>query len=273
MPSPFPGMDPYLESPDWFPDLHGTSSSHERVAPAEPARVLLCPVELSLLAGVHPAARRTRCRGRPSAEKPASGAGAAWPSPSLRTAVPGHHGRDHRARAVQAVLPGDPAAPRQGGPARHRRSKSSARPIRRSATQSREQFMEKQRKTLDSETHLVEIDLLRGGRTPLAVPQGSRRGAGRPVRLPGLDPSVRSTQGFLRLSDLHDSASPRDRDPSLARRPGCAARPSGGLSTGPTMSAPIGREIEYGKDPIVPRLKPEQAEWAADLLKQRRRRA
>jgi hypothetical protein len=21
MPSPFPGMDPYLESPDWFPDL------------------------------------------------------------------------------------------------------------------------------------------------------------------------------------------------------------------------------------------------------------
>src|SRR4051794_28602536 len=22
MPSPFPGMDPYLESPDWFPDLH-----------------------------------------------------------------------------------------------------------------------------------------------------------------------------------------------------------------------------------------------------------
>jgi hypothetical protein len=23
MPSPFPGIDPYLESPDWFPDLHG----------------------------------------------------------------------------------------------------------------------------------------------------------------------------------------------------------------------------------------------------------
>ena len=22
MPSPFPGMDPYLEIPDWFPDLH-----------------------------------------------------------------------------------------------------------------------------------------------------------------------------------------------------------------------------------------------------------
>jgi Protein of unknown function (DUF4058) len=22
MPSPFPGIDPYLESPDWFPGLH-----------------------------------------------------------------------------------------------------------------------------------------------------------------------------------------------------------------------------------------------------------
>ncbi len=22
MPSPFPGMDPYLENPDWFPNLH-----------------------------------------------------------------------------------------------------------------------------------------------------------------------------------------------------------------------------------------------------------
>jgi Protein of unknown function (DUF4058) len=24
MASPFPGMDPYLENPDWFPDLHGS---------------------------------------------------------------------------------------------------------------------------------------------------------------------------------------------------------------------------------------------------------
>jgi hypothetical protein len=35
---------------------------------------------------------------------------------------------------------------------------------------------------------------------------------------------------------------------------------------------PYSREIEYGKDRIVPRLKPQQAAWAADLFKQRRRR-
>jgi hypothetical protein len=35
---------------------------------------------------------------------------------------------------------------------------------------------------------------------------------------------------------------------------------------------PYQREIEYGKYPIVPRLKPEQAEWDAAVLKSRRRR-
>ncbi len=33
MPSPFPGMDPYLESLDWFPDLHD-------ITPARKFRIL-----------------------------------------------------------------------------------------------------------------------------------------------------------------------------------------------------------------------------------------
>lgn len=32
MPSRFPGMDPYLESPDWFPDLHGSLIIHMKGA-------------------------------------------------------------------------------------------------------------------------------------------------------------------------------------------------------------------------------------------------
>src|SRR5262249_50274477 len=35
---------------------------------------------------------------------------------------------------------------------------------------------------------------------------------------------------------------------------------------------PYRREIEYGKDPVVPRLNPEQAEWAASVLKPGKRR-
>jgi hypothetical protein len=36
---------------------------------------------------------------------------------------------------------------------------------------------------------------------------------------------------------------------------------------------PYEREIEYGKDPIVPRLRPDQAEWAKNVLKLRKHRA
>ena len=110
MPSPFPGMDPYLESPDWFPDFHGILITHHGGgAPAEPTPALLRPVELSLLAGAFRAARRPRCRGRPIRAK----ASQAEPRRSgrRRASDPGavdRHGRDDRARAVQAILPGDP---------------------------------------------------------------------------------------------------------------------------------------------------------------------
>ncbi len=32
MPSPFPGMDPFLEHPDFFPDLHAAMSGYLREA-------------------------------------------------------------------------------------------------------------------------------------------------------------------------------------------------------------------------------------------------
>ena len=32
MPSPFPGMDPYLESPEIFPDFHDSYTTHLREA-------------------------------------------------------------------------------------------------------------------------------------------------------------------------------------------------------------------------------------------------
>ena len=51
MPSPFPGMDPYLESPDWFPDLHdGLIFIKGRFKPVYPA--VLCAVPPARLAGL-----------------------------------------------------------------------------------------------------------------------------------------------------------------------------------------------------------------------------
>ena len=43
MPSPFPGMDPYLESPEIFPDVHDSMITYLREAlqASLPARILL----------------------------------------------------------------------------------------------------------------------------------------------------------------------------------------------------------------------------------------
>ena len=252
MPSPFPGMDPYLESPDWFPDLHGSLIiSHERDASAQPARVLLRPVEPSLLAGVHPAAHRTRCRDRPIRGK----ASQAEPGRRRRGRASdgrplGRHGRDHRAWAVQAVLPGDPAAARQGGPdlvtaiEDPQPVQQEGRPPSRANSSSRSS-----RKILEQRDSPGRDRLASRGDVHRWPSRGSRRGEGRPVRLPGLDPSVRSAQGFLRLSDRHDSASPRDRASRSCPATRTCRSTSRRLSTGPTRPAPIGREIEYGKDP------------------------
>ena len=96
-------------------------------------------------------------------------------------------------------------------------------------------------------------------------PEGPGQGQGGPVRLPGLDPSVRSTQGIPRLSDLSSPASSPDRHPTSRRATRMCRSTFRPSSTGPTMLALTDREIEYGKDRIVPRLKPDQAAWAANL--------
>ena len=72
MPSPFPGMDPYLESPDWFPDLHDSlivimKGTLQRSLPEPYYAQSSQRVWLEYSA----AARRTRRRGRPIAPKAA----------------------------------------------------------------------------------------------------------------------------------------------------------------------------------------------------------
>ena len=42
MSSPFPGMNPYLENPDWFPGLHDSLIVFMKGASREPSEHLLC---------------------------------------------------------------------------------------------------------------------------------------------------------------------------------------------------------------------------------------
>ena len=74
----------------------------------------------------------------------------------------------------------------------------------------REKFLEKQRKTLESETHLVEIDLLRGGTHTLAVPRDLVKAQAGPFDYLVSIHRFDRPKEFLRLSDRDDSSAPRD---------------------------------------------------------------
>jgi hypothetical protein len=168
MPSPFPGMDPYLESPDWFPGLHA-----------------------NLIVFMKGALQRN---------------------------------------------------------------------------------LQKQRETLGSEIHLVEIDLLRGGAHALAVPK---------------DLVTAQAGSFEYMVSIHRYNRPKEflvypitlrlRLPKIAI-PLSPGDPHVTLDLQDVFdrSYDFGayrREIDYGKDRIVPRLKTEQADWATNLIKSRRRKA
>ena len=274
MPSPFPGMDPYLESPDWFPDLHGSlitlmkgtlqqslpdsyyAQSSQRVWVEYTQRHIEPDVEV-VKSGRNPG-KRARGAGLALAEPEAT-------APLVVMVETIEHGpfresfleiRRRRGKQIQIVTSIEilsPANKKLGSPGR-------------------EKFLEKRRETLSSETHLVEIDLLRGGAHALAVPKELVTAAG------GSAEYLISIHRFDRPKEfLVYPISLRQRLPKFAI-PLSPGDPDVTLDLQTVFDqsydfGPYRREIEYGTDPIVPRLKPNQAEWAANLLKPRRRHA
>jgi hypothetical protein len=273
MPSPFPGMDPYLENPDWFPDLHGHLITHLEGA-----------LQRSL-----PPSYYAQSNYR------------FWLEYSRRYADPDVEvvrstGKPHRRRRGGLAL----AEPIDGGPLvvtvetiEHGPFKQSFLEIRRRrgkevrlvtaieilspsnkkvSHESRAQYVEKQQEVLGSDANLVEIDLLRGGKYTAAVPRNLVEAKGGPFDY------LVSIHRFDRPSDFFVyPITMRQRLPQVA-----IPLLPGDLDVGLDLQAafdkaydvgPYGREIEYGKDRIVPRLKAEQAAWAAELLEQRKRRA
>ena len=226
MPSPFPGMDPYLESPDWFPDLHGSliifmketlqrslpgpyyAQSSQRVWLEYTKRFAEPDVE------VVRSARKPRKQSRGGVAV----AEVRPPGPMVVSIETIEHGpfkenfleiRQRRGEEIQIVASIEVLSPsnkRVGHP-------------------SREKFLKKQEKTLDSQTHLIEIDLLRGGTHTLAVPKDLV------VAQAGKFDYLVSIHRFDRPNDFlvypiaPPRSAPRDRDPSPAGRPRRTARP------------------------------------------------
>jgi hypothetical protein len=274
MPSPFPGMDPYLENPDWFPDLHGSliifmkgtlqrclpesyyAQSSQRVWLEYSQRHVEPDVE------VVQSARRPQKRARGGSVAVAKSQEADPVVVTVETIERGPFKesfleiRRRRGKEVQIVTTIEvlsPANKKAGNPGRAK-------------------FLDKQRKTLDSKTHLVEIDLLRGGAHALAVPKELVTAKAAPFEYLACVHRFDRPKEFL----VYPMAL-RERLPKIAI-PLAPGDPDVALDLQDVFDqsydfGPYRREIAYGRDPIVPRLKPDQAEWAAALFKPRRRHA
>jgi hypothetical protein len=267
MPSPFPGMDPYLESPDWFPDLHDG---------------LIFLIKEALQTRL-PSPYYARCRQR------------VWLDLTFRPPVEpdvdilraksnkrrGQHRRKDRGGvAVAEPLTSEPVVvhvqPIMGDPIEesylviHRRqgtddtvvaiievlSPSNKAP----GEKGRDLYVAKQQETLLTTVHLIEIDLLRAGAHSTAVP---------------LDLAVAAAGSFDYHVCVHRSDHPTDffvypikleaRLPVMTI-PLLAGDPEVSLDLQTVFdraydAGAYDRAVRYDLATVEPPLRPEQAKW------------
>ena len=258
MPSPFPGMDPYLERRGLFPDFHDTFIANVR----EALNAVLPPPFYAALA--------TRV----------------WLEESERRVVPDID-----------VIAG--AGPRGGGvalaePVTARMLELDAEPLpHEQVTESvievyadgerlitsiellspankalgdsgRASYLAKQRELVDRGVHVIEIDLLRGGTHATLAPLGQLRAAGRYDYHVALSMAGRREVVYARPFSLRDPL-PALGVPLTPEVPGVRVELQPAFER--TYDAGVYARRVRTDQPCEPPLSPEQAAWAADLLK------
>ena len=262
MPSPFPGMDPYLERPDIFPDFHDSFITYlrEHLQASLPApyfaaigrRVWIEMARRSVGPDIHVIHSRPR------------GSARAEPAGTLSVATPPvavHVAHDEFREPLIELYTSDE---------RGKRLVTSLEVLSLSnktpGAHGRDLYVRKQKELLTSEVHLVEIDLLRGGEHVTAVPLEDARAA-----CGAFDYHV----SIHRFDDLETffvyPILLEDRLPTIAI-PLLPGDPSVPLDLQAVLdrcydAGPYVREIDYEGDAPVPPLRPEQAAWAAGVLK------
>ncbi len=264
MPSPFPGMDPYLEDADLWPDVHGTLIYNFRAA-----------IAAQLPDGY--AARTDRYvwiqdadtdekwrQGKPDVfviESDAEGSGA---KSGRRTAV-----------AEPTAYVTFPASKRTGNRVikiidqKDRRVVTVVEllsPANKTAGEDRTFYLDKRKEYLATGTNLVEIDLLRDGdRLPMGRPKP--RSADYYILVSRAEEFPRVGVWALTVRDplptIPVPLKEGDPDVPLALRP-CLERAYD--------DARYGDEIDYAAPPDPPLRRPD-AEWASELLRKHARKA
>lgn len=263
MPSPFPGMDPYLESPSIWPELH-----HKLIdGLQDELQPLLRP------------RYRAYIGERLIIEEPPPRL--YYPDVSIhRPSVPPEGGRPSEQTSTlvadEPVLVRYQVEPLRQGfiEIRTRRGGQVVTvievlsPTNKAPGESRRQYLDKQESYLEAAINLVEIDLLRSGLHTLAAPPYCLAGlegdywvcvyrASQPGQFEIYPIPLRSRLPRVKVPLLPDDADVVLDLPAVFTR--CYDR------------ADYGSEIRYS-DPPDPPLKPDQAVWAAALLQAASRR-
>ncbi len=264
MPSPFPGMDPYVESPDWFPCLHdclifGILESLQLRLPESYYAQSTQRVWLEVThRSVEPAIDVIHSGRRPSrwqvdeggvavaeevdlAEPVLVSVEAVEHDPFEEPFIEIRRRQSNGVRLVASIEVVSPANKTPGNPGR-------------------EKCLAKQAEILTGQAHLIEIDLLRDGTHATAVPRELAIAKAGPfdyhVCVHRFDRpnnfSVYTIRLEQRLPGIAIPLLPGDPDVPLALQ-AVFDRAYG--------AGPYRRAINYGEDRIIPPLRPEQLEW------------
>jgi Protein of unknown function (DUF4058) len=266
MPSPFPGMDPYLEHPEIFPDFHDSFITYLREAiqaslPTPYLAVLGRRIWIELSRRSIGPDVQVRHGARTGTERTESAGGIALVEPRAASPVAVKVAHDELREPFIEIQA------RDGGGKRlvasiELLSISNKTP----GEHGRELYQRKQKELLSGKVHLVEIDLLRAGTHTTAVP---------------LDNAIEACGAF----DYHVSVHRFDDVETFFVYPISIGSPLPAIEI-PLLpddgsitlelqaiflrcydAGPYGREIQYGVDPVTPALRPDQEVWAANILR------
>jgi Protein of unknown function (DUF4058) len=273
MPSPFPGMDPYLERPRWFRGLHNGLIAYlqEAIQPLLPPPYFALTAELIWMEvserSVDPdvdVLRRSHRRTRQAIEGGEEGGVATLvveevDEPVVVSVTEKRSGEERTEPYLEIYA-------RRDGEDRLVTSIEILSPSnKRLGSEGREKYMEKQREILDGDVNLVEIDLLRGGAHISAVPRVLAEENAGPF---DYHVSIRRFDRcgeFLVYPILLSRRLPTIRIPLL---PGDPDVPLSLQSVFQRAydAGPYRRAVRYGEDTIDPPLLPDQATWAGQVL-------
>jgi hypothetical protein len=267
MPSPFPGMDPFLEHPFFFPDLHASliyciRQSLQRLLPAPYYAVLneRLWVELSDRQ-IEPDVDVLHEGPAQPLESSALSATATidLAQPIL---IPITHD-ERRETFVEIVTRTD----------LNERIVTTIELLsltnKTPGEHGRELYLRKQKEVIDAKINLVEIDLLRDGEHTTALPPRKLRRKAGPydyhICVAGADDCTKRRAYPIRMVDRL----PKIEIPLLLGDPGVKLDLQGAFDRA-YEDGPFQRRVHYELDRIVPPLTAAQAAWAAQRLAERK---